>query len=278
VTFRAELHPRDRKGRWAAIPGATVRGGKIRLRLVVGSEPHKQRTRELIKRGDTMRIGLTTPKPYEYPYTGPAGSHTVDGVTYFASEAHAHSVSQGLPRSRVKKRARGWVVIGVNGKPHDATRMKPFKGNTWSDPHGDIDEFGRTIPKVREDAMDPKVEQKLRLIEREDALAELTAVQAVRRLSEAKDSLMKASTPEPFSTSKTSNWVARGGGLPAYVQHIAHDLMEKRGKTESEAIQMAIGIVKRWARGGGNVDANTRAAAAKAVAEWTALKAKAHAK
>lgn len=54
--------------------------------------------------------------------------------------------------------------------------------------------------------------------------------------------------------------------------------MEKRGKTESEAIQMAIGIVKRWARGGGNVDANTRAAAAKAVAQWEALKAKAHAK
>lgn len=90
----------------------------------------------------------------------------------------------------------------------------------------------------------------------------------------AKDSMAKASTPEPFSASKTSNWVARGGGLPDYIQHIAHDLVEKRGKTESEAIAMAIGIVKRWARGGGNVDAGTRAAASKAVAEWEALKAK----
>lgn len=54
--------------------------------------------------------------------------------------------------------------------------------------------------------------------------------------------------------------------------------MEKRGKSESNAIQMAIGIVKRWARGGGNVDSGTRAAAAKAVAEWEALRAKAHAK
>jgi thioredoxin reductase/peptidoglycan hydrolase-like protein with peptidoglycan-binding domain len=92
-------------------------------------------------------------------------------------------------------------------------------------------------------------------------------------LSEAKDSLAKASTPEPFSKSKTSNWVARGGGLPAYIQHIAHALMEKKGKTESNAIQMAIGIVKNWAHGKGNVDKNTRAAAQKALAEWTKLKA-----
>lgn len=37
------------------------------------------------------------------------------------------------------------------------------------------------------------------------------------RLSEAADSLAKASTPEPFSRSRTSNWVARGGGLPPYI-------------------------------------------------------------
>lgn len=48
--------------------------------------------------------------------------------------------------------------------------------------------------------------------------------------------------------------------------------------SESKAIEMAIGICKRWARGGGNVDANTRAAAAKALAEWEKLKAGAHAK
>jgi rubrerythrin len=50
--------------------------------------------------------------------------------------------------------------------------------------------------------------------------------------------------------------------------------VEKRGKSVSNAIQMAIGIVKNWASGKGNVDSNTRAAAAKAVAQWTALKAK----
>lgn len=30
-------------------------------------------------------------------------------------------------------------------------------------------------------------------------------------------SLAKASTPEPFSASRTSNWVARVGGLPPYI-------------------------------------------------------------
>ncbi|MET0604395.1 MAG: peptidoglycan-binding protein [Baekduia sp.] len=107
------------------------------------------------------------------------------------------------------------------------------------------------------------------------AEAAAEALKRHRRLSEAKDSLAKASTPKPFSKSKTSNWVARGGGLPPYIQHVAHALVEKRGKTESEAIRMAIGIVKNWAAGKGNVDANTKAAAAKAVAQWMKLRAKA---
>jgi peptidoglycan hydrolase-like protein with peptidoglycan-binding domain len=81
--------------------------------------------------------------------------------------------------------------------------------------------------------------------------------------------MVKASTPEPFSTSRTSNWVARRGGLPPYVQHIAHDLMEdpKHPRTESEAIRLAIGIVENppdsW-------DATAKAAAKKAAGEWKA--------
>lgn len=109
-------------------------------------------------------------------------------------------------------------------------------------------------------------------------LFEAELADAADELLEAADSLAKASSPSPLSRSKTSNWVARSGGLPAYIQHIAKALMKKRGKSESQAVQMAIGIVKRWARGGGDVDAGTRAAATKALAEWEALKAKAHAK
>lgn len=96
-------------------------------------------------------------------------------------------------------------------------------------------------------------------------------------LAEAADSLVKASTPEPFSTSKTSNWVAKVGGLPNYIQHVAHGILRSGAKSVSDAIAKAIGVVKRWARGGGGVDANTKAAAQKAVAEWEEKKARSHA-
>lgn len=88
------------------------------------------------------------------------------------------------------------------------------------------------------------------------------------------DSMVKASTPEPVGPHPL--WKKPGFHLPYYIEHIANDIWHKRGKSESEAIAIAIGVCKRWARGGGKVDANTRAAAAKAVAEWEATKAAAH--
>lgn len=73
---------------------------------------------------------------------------------------------------------------------------------------------------------------------------------------------------EPFSKSKTSNWVAKAGGLPHFIQHMAHDIMEgDAGKTESAAIAIAISQCKKLAAKG-------NAKAAKAVAEWEELKAK----
>jgi hypothetical protein len=81
------------------------------------------------------------------------------------------------------------------------------------------------------------------------------------------DPVVEAGTkPEPFSTSKTSNWVARKGGLPVYIQHVAHDIMEKGGKTESAAIAIAISAAKKNAAKG-----NKQAAAA--VAQWEKMKA-----
>lgn len=91
----------------------------------------------------------------------------------------------------------------------------------------------------------------------------------------AAGSLAKASVHEPVGPGPL--WKHKGWQLPAYIQHIANDLREKRGMTESRAIATAVAAVKRWAAGGGNVDAETRAAAQKAVGEWEKLKAKAHA-
>lgn len=137
--------------------------------------------------------------------------------------------------------------------------------------HGSPDEqakvkaaVSRRYPKLQEAQVETYTDEQL-----SEAVEALTA----EELAEAADSMRKANTPEPFSTSKTSNWVARGGGLPPYIQHIAHDIAEKRGKSVSNAIAIAIGVVKRWARGGGSVDSGTRAAASKALAQWEKLKA-----
>jgi hypothetical protein len=63
--------------------------------------------------------------------------------------------------------------------------------------------------------------------------------------------------------------------LPPYVQNIAHSLMEKRGMDKSKAIQVALGTVKNWASGQGNVKPEVRTASAAALAAWEAAKAKA---
>lgn len=81
----------------------------------------------------------------------------------------------------------------------------------------------------------------------------------------------------PFSTSTTSNWVARKGGLPPYVRGVARALI-RQGHTESEAIQIAIGVMKRaiatgkWASLKGHAHASTLAKSGSAVAHWEAMK------
>lgn len=72
---------------------------------------------------------------------------------------------------------------------------------------------------------------------------------------------------------KNSNWVEKSGGLPNYICEIARSIHRKRGLPVSRAIAIAVGVVKRWAKGGGDVDASTQAKAAAAVASWEKKKA-----
>ncbi|AWY07328.1 hypothetical protein SEA_JACKIEB_8 [Streptomyces phage JackieB] len=67
-----------------------------------------------------------------------------------------------------------------------------------------------------------------------------------------------------------------GAELPGFVREVARALM-RNGKSKSNAIQIAIGQIKKWAAGGGGVNADTQAKAARALAQWEAAKAKAHA-
>lgn len=71
-----------------------------------------------------------------------------------------------------------------------------------------------------------------------------------------------------------NNWIEKkGGNLPPYVRQLARGIM-KSGKSKSQAIAIAISRIKKWAAGGDGVEPDTRAKAAKALAQWEALKAK----
>ena len=66
--------------------------------------------------------------------------------------------------------------------------------------------------------------------------------------------------------------------LPAYFQNTARALMRDEGMGEQEAIATAINAVKEWAEGrafGGKVKVTpqVQAAAQRALAEWSALRA-----
>lgn len=80
-----------------------------------------------------------------------------------------------------------------------------------------------------------------------------------------------------LDSSPKKNWVEHSGGLPNYICKIAKAIM-RSGKSKSSAIAIAVSRTKKWAAGGSDVDADTRAKAATAVAQWEALKAKNKAK
>lgn len=81
--------------------------------------------------------------------------------------------------------------------------------------------------------------------------------------------------PGPCDTTQIGpgpNWVTRAHGLPLYIRAIARAQL-RAGVSESDAIALAVGIVRRWARGAGDVTEPTRARARAALAEWDAKKA-----
>ncbi len=82
-----------------------------------------------------------------------------------------------------------------------------------------------------------------------------------------------ATSSASLDRSPNKNWVENAGQLPPYVRKLARAI-EKSGKPLSSAISIALSRVKSWAAGGDDVEADTRAKAVKALAQWEALKAK----
>lgn len=77
----------------------------------------------------------------------------------------------------------------------------------------------------------------------------------------------------PNKPGKT-NWVEKRGGLPKFIERVAKHIMADSGFSTSRAIASAISQCKKWAAGGGDVKPETRAKAAAAIAQWTAIKGK----
>lgn len=68
-----------------------------------------------------------------------------------------------------------------------------------------------------------------------------------------------------------------GEELDPFIRQVAHALMREHGKTKSQAIRMAIGVIENWASGRGDVRPQVRAAAVRAIARFRASAAKARA-
>ena len=103
-----------------------------------------------------------------------------------------------------------------------------------------------------------------------------------------------STVPKPFGKpSGPGLWHVKGMQLPAYIQHVAHHMLSSGAAGNvSEAIQMAVGIVRKWSKGipvggetrvgrkpghPGKIHPDVQAAAKKAMAEWDQKRAQAHA-
>ncbi len=87
--------------------------------------------------------------------------------------------------------------------------------------------------------------------------------------------ILAAVTHEKVGHTNQGLWHHKNMQLPAYIQHIANDLISEKGMDPSRAIATAISRCKVWCAGGDGVKPDTKAKACAAVAEWEKLKGQA---
>jgi GNAT superfamily N-acetyltransferase len=91
---------------------------------------------------------------------------------------------------------------------------------------------------------------------------------------ESAETARLAATPAPRGKPGGPGlWQHKGWKLPNYIEQVRDGIM-KSGKSESQATQIAIGRVRDWAAGKGKVSAEVKAASARAIAEYEAMRAK----
>lgn len=141
-----------------------------------------------------------------------------------------------------------------------------------ANPDWSIANLTEVIRAARNGSPTPLAELKSRT---EEGVALATLVE---RLKQTDLAISPGGRPINYSSldrSPKKNWVERAGGLPKYIRGVARGIAKKHGgDVTSRDIAIAISRMKVWAAGGDNVSPAVQAAAAKALAEWEALKAK----
>lgn len=124
------------------------------------------------------------------------------------------------------------------------------------------------LKSINEDGIDAEnVDDALELLQ-------MAAYGGTGKKADDLDDLEGKGSRASLDRSPRANWVENAGELPGYIREVARAIEREQGLPLSRAIAIAIGRIKKWARGGGGVNADTVAKAAAAVAAWEALKAK----
>jgi hypothetical protein len=183
-----------------------------------------------------------------------------------------------------------WGAMPLAGPMPDAmaTKMLPVieaegEGKAIEDDVEPVEQAAEQAEGVEDvetkDLLDEDVEAELPALVAEAVPAEVKVADVSAVLSD----LLGETVEVKYDTSPVgkpggrANWVDQVGGLPPFIRAIAHALI-RHGATEDRAIATAVAACKKWAAGGGNVSAKTRAKAAAAIAEWERKKAASHAK
>jgi hypothetical protein len=244
ASYDEKLHPRDRAGRWAKTFNAHMKG-------------------------PFGGVGKESSARHQAAYhLGPGND-----VQVVAGPQKGH---KGKITSRTNAGDSGMLfTVEGGGKRHQAygSQVKPTgEMRTVASPKPSTTKLDKPLPRKR---------RKLGEDEAEFALAMLRLTEAglyvEPPLEESAKTAGYSVTHAPRGKGGT-NWITKSkpgnaGQLPAYIQNVRNGIA--RGtKDLGKATAIAIGRIRTWARGGGGVHAEVKAAAAKALAQYDAMRKK----
>lgn len=161
------------------------------------------------------------------------------------------------------------MTIRYGEPPLPAEIPTPLGDSEW--PVGEIffviggDKIGLPLTVAPDNVGEPTADSLEQHVKAEEMTAPTTSTEFV-----------KAPGPCSLDRSAKHNWVEDVGGLPNYICQVARGIA-RGGRSLDSAIPIAIGTMKNWAAGNGDVSAAVRARAAAALAEWEEKRAKAKA-